>query len=53
MRQKTFITAVLMAVIPLWLAAQREGGRVALEVNGGLSLSVCSPGGSVTNAGAG
>ena len=46
MKTKAFIAAALMAVIPLGLAAQREGGRAALEVNGGLYLSVCSPGGS-------
>jgi len=53
MKSKVFITVVLLAGFPLGLIAGGGKARASLEINGGLSLSVCSPGGSVTNAGAG
>lgn len=53
MKTKVFITVVLLAGFPLGLIAGGGKARASLEVNGGLSLSACSPGESVTNAGTG
>jgi hypothetical protein len=53
MKTKVFFTATLLALLSVTLTAQDQEKRGALEVNGGLSLSVNRPNDPVTNAGAG
>jgi len=53
MKTKVLVAAALMATLTLSLTAQNEDKRGGFELNGGLSLSACAPGETVTNAGAG
>jgi hypothetical protein len=53
MKTKVFLTAALLSLLTLALAAQGEDKRAGFEVNGGLSLSTSAPGENITNVGAG
>lgn len=53
MKTKVFLTAALLALLPLALTAQGEEKRGGFEVNGGLSLATYAPGDVITNIGAG
>ncbi len=53
MKTKVLVAAALMAALSLSLTAQNAEKRGGFEVNGGLSLSACTPGETITNAGGG
>lgn len=53
MKVKVSVLTVLLAILPVALAAQGEAGRGGFEVNGAMALSTRFPGDVINNIGAG